>query len=169
MDPLSPIMNAAQGQILMKVDRYEDAIASMLRAADLDPNLGLVHLWLMWAYILVERYDDAERSARLGAALIGEDPEEYATMVRAVEDPELLKRQALEILATSADKHWELSPATRAQWYALLGENDLALESLAGVVDGGLGNANAIRHPTVKPLSGDPRFADLLERLGLPE
>jgi tetratricopeptide (TPR) repeat protein len=49
LDPLSPIVNAGQGKSLMFVGRYEEAIRALRKAVELDPNLGVAHLWLMWA------------------------------------------------------------------------------------------------------------------------
>ena len=169
LNPLSPIMNAGHGRTLMYVGRYDEAIESLNGSVELDPDLGLAQTWLMWCYLMTDRYDEAEQAGRLGAALVGEDPEVYATMVRAVESPELSKDAALEILATATDEYWELSPTARSYWYVLLGENDLALESLGMAVDKGLGNMTVFQDAILDPLRGDPRFNDLLERIGLSE
>jgi TolB-like protein/Tfp pilus assembly protein PilF len=166
LDPLSPIVNAGQARTLMFVGRYQEAIRSLNKAIELDPNLGLAHLWLMWANLLTGRYDEAEQAARLGAALVGEDPARYATLVRAVQNPEL-KSEALSILGTATDEHWELSPGARAYWYTLLDEHELALDALTFVVDKGLGNVTFLSDAIVGPLRNDPRFQDLLERAGL--
>jgi TolB-like protein len=169
LDPLSPIMNAGHGRTLMYSARYDEAIQSLNGAVELDPDLGLTQTWLMWAYLMTDRYDEAEQAARLGAALVGEDPDDYATLVHAVQNPQLSKGVALEILATATDEYWELSPTARSFWYVLLGEDDLALESLATAVDKGLGNMTVFRDPILEPLHADPRFNDLLERIGLSE
>ena len=169
LNPLSPIMNAGHGRTRMYVGRYDEAIESLTEAIELDPNLGLAHLWLMWCYVMTEQYDEAEQAGRLGAGLIGEDPEAYSTMVRAVERPEDLKDAAFEILATSTDATWELSPEKQASWYVLFGENDLALKSLSTLVDRGLGNVASLHDVILDPLRDDPRFNDLLERVGLSE
>ena len=169
LNPLSPIMNAGHGRTLMYVGRYDEAIESLNGSVELDPDLGLAQTWLMWCYLMTDRYGEAEQAGRLGAALVGQDPEVYATMVRAVESPELSKDAALEILANATDEYWELSPTARSYWYVLLGENDLALESLGMAVDKGLGNMTVFQDAILDPLRGDPRFNDLLERIGLSE
>jgi adenylate cyclase len=166
LDPLSPIVNAGQGRTLMFVGRYEEAIHALNRAVELDPNLGVAQLWLMWSYMLTGRYDEAEQAGRLGAALVGEDPAVYATLVRAVENPEL-KADALRILETASDESWELSPGARAFWYTLLGEKELALDALTLVVEKGVGNVTSFNDRIVDPLRDDPRFQELLERVGL--
>jgi len=169
LNPLSPIMNAGHGRTRMYVGRYDEAIESLRRAIELDPNLGLAHLWLMWCYVITGQYDEAEAAGRMGAGLVGEDPEAYATMVRAVENPDELKEAALAILAASTDATWELSPMGQAKWYVLLGENDLALEALRVLVEPGLGNIAGIQDQDLSPLRDDPRYNDLLERAGLSE
>lgn len=110
--------------------------------------------------------DEAEQAGRLGAALVGEDPASYATLVRAAENPEL-KSEALGILRTATDEKWELSPGARAYWYTLLGEHELALDALTLVVDKGLGNVTFFNDALVDPLRDDSRFQELLERVGL--
>jgi len=166
LDPLSPIMNAGHGRTLMYSARYDEAIRSLNRGAELDPDLGLPQLWLMYAYLMTERFDEAEAAGRLGAALVGENPESYAALVRAVEGSGS-KSEALATLETATDEYWELSPSARSFWYVLLGENDLALESLGVAVDKGLGNMTVLRDPILDPLRGDPRFEALLSRVGL--
>jgi lipoprotein NlpI len=114
LDPLSPIINAGHGRARMYVGRYDEAIVSLTRATELNPNLGLAHLWLMWCYLLTEQYDEAEQAGRLGAGLVGQDPEDYVTMLRAVQNPGGSKDAALDIMATSTDDTWELSPQAQA-------------------------------------------------------
>ena len=55
----------------------------------------------------------------------------------------------------------------RALWYALLGENEFALEALTRVADRGLGIVTFFQNPILRPLRDDPRFQELLERVGL--
>jgi TolB-like protein/lipoprotein NlpI len=169
LDPLSPIMNAGHARARMYVGRYDEAIGSLTRAIELDPNLGLAHLWLMWCYVMTGQYDEAEQAGRLGAGLVGRDPADYVTMLRAVEIGGDAKDAALELLATSTDDTWELSPQAQAFWYVLLDEYDLALQALNSAADVGMGNLNALQDARVDPLRDDPRFNDILERLGLSE
>jgi TolB-like protein/Tfp pilus assembly protein PilF len=166
LDPLSPILNAGQGKMLMDGGRYQEAIRSLNKAIELDPNLGIAHMWLMRANIMTGRWDEAELAARLGAALVGEDPASYATLVRAVENPEL-KSEALSILETATDEYWALSPGAKAYWYILLDEHELAVDALALVTEKGLGNATYFNDAMLDPLRDDPRFQNLLERVGL--
>jgi TolB-like protein/Flp pilus assembly protein TadD len=165
LDPLSPILNAGRGNLLMLDGRYEEAIRALNRGAELDPNLGIIQLWLMWAYIMTDRFDDAEAAVRRSATLVGIDPGTDAALVRAVQNP-AARGEGLSILATAEDDQW-LSPIPRAMWYVLLGENQLALDALALLPEPGLGNVLSVRVPILEPLHGDPRYQAILARLNL--
>jgi cytochrome c-type biogenesis protein CcmH/NrfG len=54
-----------------------------------------------------------------------------------------------------------------AQHYALLGEKDAAFANLERAAAGGQSIDNFKLDPTLDPLRSDPRFADLLRRMGL--
>ena len=165
LDPLSPILNAGQAHVLMFAGRYDEAIAPLLRAVELDPNFRLPHRWLMWAYLLTDRFDEAE-AAGSRASAASQSQRSRRTLVRAVQNPES-KSEALKILATSTDRQsWAPGLGDRALWYVLLGENELALKALTVVADRGLGNVN-FQDPMLRPLRDDPRFQELLERVGL--
>src|SRR5258708_2809798 len=48
-DPLSPIINAGTGHRLLRLRRYDEAVASLRNAVEMDPNLASAH----WSFGLV--------------------------------------------------------------------------------------------------------------------
>ena len=50
LDPVSPSINGGLGARLLYARRYDEAIEQLQRALEMDPNLGLTHRYLGWAY-----------------------------------------------------------------------------------------------------------------------
>src|SRR5262249_50340432 len=69
LDPLSPLLNAFSGLILMKARRYDGALAHCRDALELDPN----HAFARWVFARVldarGEFDEALRESQAAAAL----------------------------------------------------------------------------------------------------
>ncbi len=170
LDPLSGIKNAALGWGCFFARRYPEALAQQRRALELDPELAVAHLWaglsLEGAGELteaVERFEDAVR-------LLGRDPVALSFLAHAVALAGA-RRVAESLLA-------ELLDMTRRRYVsaydiaiACLGleRHDDAIAWLErGYAERTHWMALMRSDPRLDPLRNDPRFQNLIGRMGFP-
>jgi TolB-like protein/Tfp pilus assembly protein PilF len=170
LDPLSLILNTNVGDGLYDAHQFDRAIEQYQKTLELDANFSLAHWGLGSAYERKGMYKEAiaewqkafllERDPR-SAELIGKGYSRsgYKGAIQAW----------LDDLISQSTHHY-VSAFTVAIMYARLGEKDHALEWLekayqardASMVDFGT-------EPSFDFLHSDPRYIDLLRRVGLPQ
>jgi TolB-like protein/Tfp pilus assembly protein PilF len=169
LDPLAAVPGISRTNILYALHRYEQAAVQAQATVAAHPDFALAHFMAMQVAIYRGRYSEAEAHARRGAALAGENPEDYAQLVRGVADPGQ-RAAALRIVESApADAHWELGPTGREKWLALLGANRDALAALEHFAARGEGHGEQfVWEPAFDPIRDDPRFKAVLKKIGLP-
>jgi tetratricopeptide (TPR) repeat protein len=135
----------------------------------MDPNFGLAHCVLGWAYEGKSQYPDAinelETALRLddSVPVLSALAHAYALAGRQTD-----AKRVLDQLQERAKKHY-VSPFFLATVFVGLNENERALDSLDAAYahhDWVLLWVNAGH--SLDPLRSQPRFVDLLQRLNLP-
>jgi serine/threonine-protein kinase len=168
LDPLSPVITASEGAILLTLHHADSAVTLLKRAAVLAPTLPLARFWLGHAYLKGGHIAEAQAAFRRGAELAGADLAAYDTLVRAATEP-ALRPAAIRILVETPDTaRWELGSDLRIGWLALLGERARALDALEHFITTRQGTPAYLWFPALDPLRQEPRFAALLARAGLP-
>ena len=170
LDPLSLAINNALGGRLLLAGRDNEAIEQIQKTLEMDPNFAPAHTSLGYAYLSKGMNEEAIAEFQNGVALSGSDPDEsvdlgYAYATAGKRD------EARRILAKLKKKRERtfVSPATIAIVSGALGEKDEAfawLEKAYEVRDPQLTYLKV--GPKFTPLRSDPRFQDLLRRMGLP-
>jgi len=170
LDPLSLIINNVHGHVLFRARRYDEAIAEYKRTLELDPNFHLPDLWLVQAYEQKGLYEEAI-AAHKRAGTLGNNPRNlgnlghvYAAMGR--------RDDAVKVIAQLMDlsKQKYVSPHAIAVVYAGLGDRDQAIAWLEkAYADRNSGIAWMKVEPKLDVLRSDPRFQDLMRRVGFPE
>ncbi|MFY9691339.1 MAG: tetratricopeptide repeat protein, partial [Candidatus Acidiferrales bacterium] len=170
LDPLSLIINVAVGWAFYYSRRYEDAIEQLRRTLDLDPSYPVTY-WILGLLLRkTGHYDLAIAEGEKAVKLSGGSPLMRAalarTLGRAGKTSEA--RQILDEL-TKLSREKYVAPYFLAGIHIGLGEDDRALECLE--------KAYAERShwliylhidPTMDALRYNPRFQNLLRRVGLP-
>jgi serine/threonine-protein kinase len=171
LDPVSLVINTISGKILLNAGQDDSAIAQLRKTLEMDPNFAYAHSILGGAYVRKEEFVEAitefQRATTLSPNITqykGGLGHAYARAGRSVEARKLL------------DELKEHSKRSYVSWgifaiiYAGLGEKDQAFaclekahEQRASLL---LGRENPT--PLLDPLRSDPRFQDLLRRMGLP-
>jgi predicted Zn-dependent protease len=171
LDPLAPNPRYMLGMILGDLHRYDEAIGEEKAVITRSPNYAYARFHLTYLLLHVGNYAEAEKQARIGAAEVGEDPEIIAALVRAVGNP-AERPNALKLITERKVGRYSLTETTDAFWYAMLGENERALESLkqwATTPEEGelFSGTQVLWTPAFDSIRADERFQALLRSIGL--
>jgi tetratricopeptide (TPR) repeat protein len=173
LDPLSVETNLSLGSKYYWARRYDEAIEQYKKTLELDPNFPAIHDYLADAYARKGAYKEAitaeQKSLSLsgdeeGAAALGRDFSTlgYDKTIRNQYQKNLDQLQA-------ASKQAYVSPMYFVFTYARLGEKNQAFAWLEKAYDEHQPWLTYLRtDPQFDPLRSDPRFADLVRRVGIP-
>jgi eukaryotic-like serine/threonine-protein kinase len=170
LDPLSLIINVAIGWAYYHARQYDEAVVQLLRTVELDPNYPMTYWILGLIYRDTARYDLAISAGEKGVSLSGGSPLMRAALAQtfaAAGAPEKAIEIADELNELAKQRY--VAPHFFAGIYVGLGEHDRAIEYL---------EKSCAEHchwliylhidPSMDDLRTDPRFQDLLRRVGLP-
>ncbi len=170
LDPLNFFFPCFFGWHLIYLRRYDEAIEQLRKTLMTEPNFPAAHLGLWGAFYQKRMFEEALAEARKFFTLL-DDSEVAEALAQGYAGTGYAgaMRLAGERLAARSTRTYV--PALRiARLYAHAGENDRALEWLA--------KAYEQREPPLVHLAvgwdwdtlrEDPRFRDLLGRVGLPQ
>jgi TolB-like protein/DNA-binding winged helix-turn-helix (wHTH) protein/Tfp pilus assembly protein PilF len=170
LDPLSVTIREAEAQYLYLARRYDEAIAVTDRTVEIEPNFAWAYFDRGLSYVQKGKWREAladlETARRVddnafNAAVLGET---YALAGN--------KSRASQILAElqARAKREDVSALYPALIHAGLGEKDAAFAGLEEAFEERATYILALKYaPFYDPLRSDPRFDDLVKRMGLPE
>ncbi len=170
LDPLSLIINADVGEILYNSRRYDEAIEQSRKALEMDRYFAPAHNCLGLTYLAKQQYPESiaelETAVRLSGgrsdfmAFLGTA---YARAGRREEARTILKQ-----IRTGPSARYDSLLAV-AWVLAALGERDQAFAWAEKVYPTRPMEFYLLKvRPIADPLRSDPRFQDLVRRLGLP-
>lgn len=172
LDPLSlPINNALAGRLLA-AGRYDEALRQVQATLELDAHYAPAHQTLGWVYLHSGKQNEAIREFQDALALSGAtDSDIQLDLGFAFAVSEKLD-EARTILAQIEKLHQQgaVPSSSVAVLYGALGESDEAfvwLEKAYDERDPQLAYLKAGRR--FEPLRQDPRFKQVLHRVGLPD
>jgi len=170
LDPLNLDVNNNVGFILYAQRDYDRAIEQYRKTIDLDPSFVMAHRELGVVLSQAGRLEEAVSEARRAADL-SPDPYTLSVLghVSALAGREAEARKILAELESSAQRS-AAAPQHVAYVLLGLGERSAALDRLEAAYDErqpqliwmGL-------DPSFDPLRAEPRFQDLLRRIGVPD
>jgi len=169
IDPLSPITWVGVASRLFYARRYDEAIKYIDEGLEINPNHFLLHLALGYAYVQKGIWETAVEEMQKAVSLSDRSTETLTGLARsyAAAGSNAEARQILdELIAQSADHY--VSPYSIAKIYVSLGEKEQALTWLEKAYDERHPDLIELKvEPVLDNLHDDPRFADLLRRVGL--
>jgi TolB-like protein/DNA-binding winged helix-turn-helix (wHTH) protein/Flp pilus assembly protein TadD len=168
LDPLSPIIATDHGAILYESRQYESALKEYRSVTELDPTFSHAADSMIQVYLQLGRYDEAMNGvSRWAARTEGPWIWVWKAAVLSHSGHAEEARQALATLEQiSAGRPYRTVTLLNA--YAGTGQNERAIELLQKAYSE---HSNAVVQIKVDPmfdsLRGDPRFEDMLRRVGL--
>ncbi|HSP06113.1 MAG TPA: tetratricopeptide repeat protein, partial [Acidobacteriota bacterium] len=171
LDPLSLVINADYGNMLYMARRYDEAARQLSVTLELDPQFILAHEFLGFTYQAQKKYPQALGELNKALALSPQSPETLA---------ELGYVEALAGNVSEAEAYLKKVQALSARRYVVafdvamlysgLNRKPEALDWLEKAMDERSYQVTSLNvDPRVDSLRSEPRFAQLVRRLGLPE
>ena len=169
LDPLDVAMNFHLGWYYCFTHQYDQAVTQLKKVMEMNRDFADAHGMLGAAYEQQGRYQEAIAELQKSREMRGLDQRGSLGHVYAVSGQRGEARKLLDELQEEA-KHKYVSPCYIAKIYAGLGEKEQAFAWLEKAYAERDSN---ILHLKVDPqfdrLHSDPRFIDLLRRIGLPQ
>jgi TolB-like protein/DNA-binding winged helix-turn-helix (wHTH) protein/Flp pilus assembly protein TadD len=168
LDPLSLIINADLAELLVIAHFYDESIQQSRKTIEMDPNFGLAHNQLAQAYLQKGMHDEAITELQKAIQLSGDSPTCKANLARAYATGGK-RDEALRLLSDLKKRsNPGYSYASEiATVYAALGDNRQAMTWLEKGYEERF-NPGVLLRPGFDRLRPDPRFQDLVRRIGLP-
>jgi serine/threonine protein kinase/Tfp pilus assembly protein PilF len=169
LDPLRPASHGSFGSALHMARRYDAAIEQFKNALAMDPNSSFPHACLGYTYAAKGQYEQAIGEFQESMKLDGENSSDLCFMAKALAqagrhaEAEAIRKK----LETSKEY---VSPAELAVVYIGLDDKERAFASLERAY-----TARDLQlqflgvDPNFDDIRSDPRFTELLRRVGLPQ
>ena len=169
LEPASLVMNTFMGATLYYAGRYDEAIDQCRRTVEMDPNFAVAHWHLGLAYEQKQVFDKAIEEFGKAISLSGGSPLMLAALGRAYAKSQK-KHEANEMLneLNELAKRQYVSAYEVAKIYVALGNSEQAFQLLEkAYAEHSFHLANLNVCPQFKSVRSDPRFQDLVQRIGL--
>jgi Flp pilus assembly protein TadD len=169
LDPLSLIINADLAELLVIVHSYDESIRLSRMTIEMDPNFALAHNQLGQAYLQKQMPDEAAGELQKAVQLSGSSPTcSIANLARAY----VVSGETSEAVKLLSDLKKRSNPGYSyaseiAVIYVALGDRDQAMNWLEKAYQE-RSNPSVLLRPGFDPLRSDPRFQNLVHRIGLP-
>ena len=170
LDPVSLVIPCALGLNYLFVGRFDEAAAQARKALALDPHNANAHYLLGGIYEAQGKFDVAVAEFQKYMDSSGHNSDTVARLAAAY----AMAGQSAEARKLFAElQHpphdMNVPPTDLAVVYSALGDRDQALASLErGFRDRCTGMILLLMDTAFWPLRGDPRFEDVLRRVGFP-
>jgi len=172
LDPLSLAISTDLGQAYSYARQYDRAIEYLKKLIEMDPNYVRTHFYLAQVYEEKGMFEEAIAENEKGLILGGKNPNEVAKATAAMRD-------ALRV--SGARGYWQKTfdlgredgqspnPNETASLFTRLGERDQAFVWLEKAYDERVHMEWLKVSPEWDNLRSDPRFPELVRRVGLPQ
>jgi eukaryotic-like serine/threonine-protein kinase len=158
LDPLSPIINVNYGATLMAARRYPESLAQFQKALELDPNFNPAHFKASQLYAVMGRFSDAVNEYQKALPMAGSwnaDAKGYGSLLAAG----LLDRRS---------KIGYEPESFIAVGFAIAGDRQQTFAWLEKAVENEDDQlACVIRYPMFDGIRSDPRYPEIMRRIGL--
>jgi serine/threonine protein kinase/TolB-like protein/Flp pilus assembly protein TadD len=166
LDPLTSL-KGIEAAVSLYARRYDEAIPAFQNVIKLQPDGSQAHLFLGYAYEAKGMYAEAINEYQRTISLAGETTS-YLIYLGHAYAMSGKRDDALAILNKLKTTKEHVSPAELAILYAGLGDKEVAFQSLERAYSAHDPQMQYLKVlPHYDPLRSDPRFTDLMRRVGL--
>ncbi len=168
INPVSLIINAVEVSVLYIAREYDQAISQGQKALEIDPHFAEVYGYLRRCYDQKGMYKEAIAARQMRRKLAGLDAEETPALREAAAATSIRVYWQKRLEQQVEESKREVSTAVdMAEIFAQLGEKDEAFKSLERAYEERSVMMMYLKVlPNLDPLRSDPRYADLLRRVG---
>jgi tetratricopeptide (TPR) repeat protein len=169
LDPLSLIIATDNGAILYFSRQYDRAIEQFHTVLRKDPNFGRAAGVITYAYVEKGMFEQALADAEILRRFYGEGPWYWSSLAYIYGRAGQLEkaRRELEKLEKLI-RHEQFDPVIMVWAHLGMGDKEEALADLEKAYSEHFGILTTLKvEPGFDPLRSDPRFQDLLRRVGL--
>ena len=169
LDPLYLRIHRNLGATFLNARRYEEAIEALGKALELDPKYDGAHVYLGYTYAAMGKYREAlaEYEVVRRDSVFSPSTQIYLGAAYAGAGEVAKARAVLKRLQESGKYY---SPAEIAILFVALGEREEAFASLEkAYAEHDLQLKYLKTEEGYDPIRTDPRFVDLMRRVGLPQ
>lgn len=169
LDPLNAAINTVVGATLYYQKKYDEAIEELKETVILAPDFPIAHYYLAKSFVLTGNFDDAVDEFEKTRDILSSSPVSIGSLAYCHaafgKTEEMRKLQAQ--LDQMAGEHYVPS-IKLAEIHLALGDHDKAIECLEKGYEERCSLMIWIMiDPIYEPLKADPRYQDLLKRMGL--
>lgn len=168
INPTSLIINAVEAWVLYHAREYDQAIAQGQKVLEMDPNFAEVYEYLKRCYDQKGMYREAIAARQTRRKLAGFNSEETPVLreAAAATNPSLYWQKRLE-QEMEESKREPSTAFDMAEIFAQLGKKDQAFEWLEKAYEERYFMMMYLKvAPNFDPIRSDPRFTDMLRRVG---
>jgi len=169
LEPTSLVMNSFLGATLYYMGRYDEAIDQCRKTLEMDPNFAVAHWHLGLAYEQKQMFDAAIAEFQKSVSLSGGSPLMIAALGHAYAGSQK-KQEAIKMVRQLDElaKRRYVSSYEVAAIYVALGDNERAFQLLEKAYKEHSFHLVYLNvWPQFKSIRPDPRFQDLVRRIGL--
>jgi DNA-binding winged helix-turn-helix (wHTH) protein/tetratricopeptide (TPR) repeat protein len=166
LDPASPLLGARYCQAFYYARDFHRAEAECRKVLDREPGYALAYYYLALSLGSLGRTDEARRSLDRTSFMAGVLEADRAWL--SLRDGD--RRPAVQVLERRRQliAQGKINGSAKLLLCAILGRNDEALEAIeAGMATRAVEMLTLNVEPRLDPLRSDPRFRDVLRRIGL--
>lgn len=168
LDPLALTQTASIGYALYLARQYDQAVEQLKIILEIDKNYALSHVILAYTYDAMGRYNEAIAEYEAHIRLAGENTSDQCYLGYSLAKAGQ-RNEAETILKKLETAKEYVSPAELAVLYLGLGDKEKSLSALErGYTAHDLQMGYLAVDPHYDPLRSEPRFQELIRKVGLP-